>query len=182
MNKILKILPGIALLALTIECFGQKAATYQCLPCGQACDQDTYHQPGKCQHCQMDLVKISTITFKTIEPSKVCAYIKSHPNIVLLDVRTADEFNGIAEPNFGTLKKAINAPIQVLENDLTSIAHLKGREILVFCSHSHRSPRVSYLLTQSGFKNVTNMAGGMSVMPSGTCVKKIAKRSRFVSN
>jgi len=32
----------------------------------------------------------------------------------------------------------------------------------VYCSHSHRSPRASYMLSQNGFKNVTNMLGGMS--------------------
>jgi rhodanese-related sulfurtransferase len=145
---------------------------YQCLPCGQSCDNQKYNAPGKCEHCNMELVKTSSVSFKQIEPSGICAYIKSHPNAVLLDVRTKEEFEGIADPDFGTLKNAINVPIQELEKDLSKIKHLKNREILVFCSHSHRSPRASYLLTQNGFKNVTNMDGGMSVVDrSSACVK-----------
>ncbi|MBK9570546.1 MAG: rhodanese-like domain-containing protein [Chitinophagaceae bacterium] len=35
--------------------------------------------------------------------------------------------------------------------------------MVVYCSHSHRSPRASYMLTQNGFKHVTNMQQGMSV-------------------
>ncbi len=144
---------------------------YQCLPCGYDCDKITYKEPGECEHCQMPLVKTSSVTFKSVEPSLVCDYIKMHPNVVLLDVRTKEEFEGKAKPNFGTLKNAINIPVQELESKLLSISHLKDKEILVFCSHSHRSPRASYLLTQNGFTNVTNMNGGMSVVAEGECKK-----------
>jgi rhodanese-related sulfurtransferase len=159
--------------APTVNESSQTQTQYQCLPCGQDCDNEKYNEPGKCQHCHMDLVKTSSISFKRIEPSSICAYIKSHPNAVLLDVRTKEEFEGTVEHDFGTLKNAINVPIQELERDLSKVNHLKSREVLVFCSHSHRSPRVSYLLTQNGFKNVTNMDGGMSVVKaSSACVKK----------
>jgi rhodanese-related sulfurtransferase len=148
------------------------AGTFQCLPCGQECDKPVYGAAGTCDHCHMDLVKTSSIKFSNISPEKVCSYVKSHPNTILLDVRTAEEFGGRGEPNFGTLRNAINVPIQELEQSLRKISHLKDREIIVYCSHSHRSPRVSYLLTQNGFKKVINMEGGMSVMPNDNCVKK----------
>lgn len=146
-------------------------AKYQCLPCGYDCDKEIHDKPGKCAHCQMDLVPVASIKFKTIQPGQLCDYIKKHPNTVLLDVRTKEEFEGKADPNFGTLKKAINIPILDLEANLGSLAKLKNRDIIVFCSHSHRSPRASYLLSQNGFTQVTNMAGGMSVMPPGPCVQ-----------
>ena len=149
----------------------QDKELYQCLPCGYDCDKVTYEKSGTCEHCQMPLVKTSSITFKTVEPSLICDYIKKHPDAILLDVRTKEEFEGKANPNFGTLKNAINIPVQELESKLSSISHLKAKEILVFCSHSHRSPRASYLLTQNGFTNVTNMAGGMSLVPEGECKK-----------
>jgi DNA-directed RNA polymerase subunit RPC12/RpoP len=44
------------------------AASYQCMPCGRDCDNDVYDKPGKCPHCQMELVEKSTVHFKTIEP------------------------------------------------------------------------------------------------------------------
>jgi rhodanese-related sulfurtransferase len=119
----------------------------------------------------MPLVKKSTIHFKTIAPSAICTYISSHPDVVLLDVRTKEEFEGKADPNFGTLKNAINIPIQELESKLPSINQLKNKDIIVFCSHSHRSPRASYLLNQNGFTKVTNLAGGMSVMNDKRCLK-----------
>jgi len=144
---------------------------YICLPCGQDCDAATYSKPGKCPQCQMELVKKSSITFKSIQPSEICNYIKAHPNVILLDVRTKEEFEGKANPDYGTLKNAINIPVQELESKLATINSLKKKEIIVYCSHSHRSPRASYLLTQNGFANVTNMAGGMSVMKDNSCKK-----------
>lgn len=119
----------------------------------------------------MTLVKKSTVTFKTIQPNDICAYIKAHPAVVLLDVRTGDEFEGKAKQNFGVLKNAINIPVQELEKRIGKISSLKNKEIIVYCSLSHRSPAASYILTQKGFSNVTNMAGVMSVMSDNTCKK-----------
>jgi len=121
--------------------------SYQCIPCGADCDKDTYSAEGKCPHCNMKLVKKSTIHFKTIQPSEICEYVKSHPNVVLLDVRTKEEFEGKSNPNFGSLKNAINLPIQVLEEKISTLDAYKDKEVIVYCSHSHRSPRASYILT-----------------------------------
>jgi rhodanese-related sulfurtransferase len=142
---------------------------YQCLPCGQECDNQAYDGPGKCAHCQMELVKKSTITFKNISSHDICNYIAKHPSAVLLDVRTKQEFEGNHDPDFGTLENAINIPIAEIRSRLTELHKFKNKEIIVFCSHSHRSPQVSYLLTQNGFKSVSNMSGGMSVMTDSRC-------------
>ena len=146
-----------------------KNAQYQCLPCGYDCDKAVFDKPGMCSSCHMRLVDKSTVAIKNIPPNEICQYIKKHPGIVLLDVRTKEEFEGKANPNFGGLKNAINIPVQELESRMASISNLKNKEILVFCSHSHRSPQATYLLMQNGFQKVKNMAGGMSVMPDGSC-------------
>ena len=144
---------------------------YKCIPCGFDCDKVIYNEAGKCSNCQMVLVKMSTITFKNIQPSEICTYIKKHPATVLLDVRTKEEFEGKATPDFGSLQNAINIPVQELESQLASIRSLKKKEIIVYCSHSHRSPQASYLLSQNGFTKIINMAGGMSVMTDNACKK-----------
>lgn len=148
-----------------------KSHSYQCLPCGRDCDKKVYETSGKCESCQMKLVLKSSIVFKTITPEEICKYIKNHPHTVLLDVRTKEEFEGQTEPNFGGLRNAINIPIQELEMQMGKINSLKFKEIIVFCSHSHRSPQASYLLTQNGFTNVMNMSGGMSIMKDNSCKK-----------
>ena len=143
---------------------------YQCTPCGNDCDKTAYDKPGECPHCHMTLVKKSTVMFKSIQPTEICGHIAKHPEIILLDVRTREEFEGKAD-DYGTLKNAINIPIQELESRIAEINDMKEKEIIVYCSHSKRSPRASYFLTQHGFKNVTNMEGGMSTMKDNSCKK-----------
>src|SRR5689334_2983551 len=93
---------------------------YVCIPCGNDCDNTVYHSPGKCPNCNMLLVKKSTVHITNIQPTEICNYIASHPGVVLLDVRTKEEFEEKANPDFGTLKGAINIPVQVLESKLST--------------------------------------------------------------
>src|SRR4030095_6322876 len=143
MNKKRLVVPSLFLLFLVlhVQCnssnaehkaLAATAGSYQCMPCGRDCDNDVYDKPGKCTHCQMNLVEKSTVHFKTIEPSMLCQYIAGHPNVVLLDVRTKEEFEGKADPNFGTLKNAINVPVQELEKNISTLAPYKDKEIIVY--------------------------------------------------
>jgi len=144
---------------------------YRCLPCGNDCDKDIYGTEGKCTHCGMQLVVASTIRFTEVSPAAICEYIMQHPNTVLLDVRTKEEYEGTANPDFGTLKGAINIPIQELSGRLSELEKYKDKEVLVFCSHSHRSPQAAYLLNQNGYAKVVNMSGGMSAVKDTNCKK-----------
>lgn len=144
---------------------------YQCMPCGQDCDKTTFNKPGECPICHMELVKKSTVTFRSISPTEICNYLVQHPdNVVVLDVRTVAEFEGKTD-NYGTIKNAINIPIQELESRVVELNGYKDKEIIVYCSLSRRSPRASYFLSRHGFKNVVNMEGGMSVMTDNSCKK-----------
>ena len=139
------------------------AGPYVCMPCGNDCDKETYDMPGECSICHMKLVARSTITFKNISPEKLCEIMLQKPGTILLDVRTKEEFNGTSEVNYGRLKNAINIPVQELEKRMDELKPFKNKDIIVYCSHSHRSPQASYVLTQNGFSHITNMLGGMSV-------------------
>lgn len=79
------------------------------------------------------------------------------------------EYEGTSNPNFGILKGAFNIPIQELSGRLSELKKYKDEEILVFCSHSHRSPQAVYLLGQNGFAKMANMSGGMSVVKDVNC-------------
>ena len=167
----ISLLPGCGNSAAKEKTQSSLTEAYQCIPCGYDCDTTIYYAAGDCPHCSMTLVKKSSIHFNNVPVTEVCQYINEHPGIILLDVRTAEEFEGKANPDFGSLKNAINVPVQELENKLAALAPYKQKEILVYCSHSHRSPRASYILTQNGFTNVVNMSGGMSVLKDNTCKK-----------
>ena len=144
---------------------------YVCTPCGQECDELLYNKPGKCKTCMMPLIKKSTVRFKTIDPANLCNYITEHPDVVLLDVRTKGEFEGRVKDDYGTLKNAINIPIQQLEKKIKNLNPFKQKEIIVYCSHSHRSPQAAYILNKNGFNKVFNLAGGMSEVKDKRCLK-----------
>lgn len=118
----------------------------------------------------MELVDKITIKHKSVSPNDLSNFIKSTDNLVLLDVRTKEEYNGQIKPNFGILKNAIYIPISEIENGGFDRLD-KSIRILVFCSHAHRSARVSYLLTQKGFNNIINLLGGMSEVKDSTIVR-----------
>jgi len=107
------------------------AVQYQCTPCGYECDAAVHNAAGTCTHCQMPLVKKSTVNFRSFTPAELCQYIKDHPAVTLLDVRTREEFAGRTTPDFGTLKNALNIPVQELEGRLAELQNLKGKEIIV---------------------------------------------------
>ena len=144
--------------------FTNNDTAYVCLPCGYGCDTIVHDKPGMCGHCNMQLVDKKTIRFGSIDPNVLCSFIADvgKEKVVLLDVRTREEFTGKAPDKFGKLAGAINIPVQVLPKRMKELQKYKDKEIVVYCSHSHRSPMASYLLMQNGFSRVTNMEYGMS--------------------
>jgi len=148
------------------EKFGNE---YVCLPCGRDCDEKVYDNAGTCPHCGMKRVKKSTVMFGSIKPEQLCGYISKNPNVVLLDVRTREEFEGRSHSDYGALKNAINIPIQELDSRLAELNPYKNKEVIVYCSHGQRSSQASYVLMQNGFEKVKNMTGGLRVMKDDAC-------------
>jgi rhodanese-related sulfurtransferase len=74
-------------------------------------------------------------------------------NMVLLDVRTPDEFRQ------ARLKGALLIPINELERRLAEIP--KGRPVLVYCAVGSRSSLVARFLTARGYSEVYNMTDGI---------------------
>lgn len=138
------------------------ATRYVCTPCGNDCDNEVYEKPGNCRHCHMALVEKAKVAFTNVSPEELCGIVKSDQNVVLLDVRTREEYKGQDSGRYGHLKNAINIPIGELEKRIGELDAYKDREIIVYCSHSQRSPRASLLLTRKGFTRVKNMSGGLS--------------------
>jgi rhodanese-related sulfurtransferase/DNA-directed RNA polymerase subunit RPC12/RpoP len=159
--------------------FPGKATEYVCTPCGLECDRTVYDKPGTCPHCGMKLVERSNVNFKNLSFEEVCERLKANPKAVLLDVRTPGEFNGTSKQSFGHFKNAININIDELEQRMGEIEKYKGEEVIVYCSHSHRSPRATYILKTKGFRNVENVQGGVSTI---TQSEKDCLKNNFVSH
>lgn len=155
----------LILLSVLVSSIGVVAQEeYVCLPCGQSCDKTIHMGLGSCSTCNMVLVKKATVKFKDITAQEFCKRIAENKDVVILDVRSAAEFSGSSTTmeTYGHFKNAINIGIQELETRIDELSKYKNKEVLVYCSHSHRSPRASYLLDTKGFMNVKNLLGGVS--------------------
>jgi rhodanese-related sulfurtransferase len=105
--------------------------------------------------------------YKTMYAKDICGFLQQHPDLVLIDVRSAGEFydtSRFESLNQGHLKGAINLDIETMKKDMNTVNQYKGKPIVLYCSHSQRSRRVSKLLSENGFTNFYNLNGGMSVL------------------
>jgi rhodanese-related sulfurtransferase len=161
----MKTLMILLLAALSTSFAPSQKKEYVCTPCGSDCDHHVYDKPGTCSECGMPLVEKSTVKFKDLSFKEVCERLKANPKAVLLDVRTPQEFSGTAAiSTFGHFTNAININVDDLAGRIQELAKYKDQEVVVYCSHSRRSPRATYWLSTNGFSNVSNIAGGVSTI------------------
>ena len=81
--------------------------------------------------------------------------IKTGKDVVLLDVRTPEEFND------GAIANSIN--MDFYETDFSDkLSTLeKDKTYLVYCRSGKRSSNAATMLHEKGFKNVVNLEGGI---------------------
>lgn len=71
-----------------------------------------------------------------------------------IDVRTPAEFKGFHIPGF------VNLPLHQLHQKMDQLS--KDKEVVVICQSGMRSSKASKILKKAGFKNITNIKGGVS--------------------
>ncbi len=94
---------------------------------------------------------IPTITAAALRDS-----LAADTQAVVLDVRTAAEFNG----PLGHIDGAWLIPVQVLDQRLAELDSVKGQPIYVICRSGNRSKTATRILLEHRFEAV-NIAGGM---------------------
>lgn len=93
---------------------------------------------------------------KSMTVSELKEQIQKDPNIVVLDVRTAQELKG----PLGQIDGAVNIPVQNLEERISEVEKLKGKKIAVICRTGNRSARAQQILKEHGINSI-NVEGGM---------------------
>lgn len=76
------------------------------------------------------------------------------PGTQFIDVRTPGEFKG------NHIKGFKNVPLQQLGSRTNELS--QDKDVVVICQSGMRSSQASKLLKKAGFKNITNVKGGMS--------------------
>jgi len=95
--------------------------------------------------------------YKDITPAEVKARLEKGNKLVILDVRTKEEY----ESQTGHLPRAILIPVQEIEERYHELDSLTSKEIVAYCRSGVRSARASKFLGDKGFK-VLNMVGGIT--------------------
>ncbi len=112
--------------------------------------------------------------------------LKNKEKIIMLDVRTNEEFNGTHKEtwrNIGTIRDAVNFPLSQLENN-TKMLGEKNTPIIVY--HFAGGPEAftaARVLTKDGFTNVTVLYGGLfSLRWTAANIKGQSYLKDFVTN
>lgn len=77
------------------------------------------------------------------------------PDVQLVDVRTPEEFTE------GHLENAINIDITADDFDSKIAALDKEKPVMVYCKSGGRSAKASSRLNELGFKNISDLEGGI---------------------
>jgi rhodanese-related sulfurtransferase len=84
------------------------------------------------------------------------AQFEAEENAVILDVRTADEFNE------GFIANAINIDIHKGQGFIDAVEELdKDKKYYVYCRSGMRSAKACEIMNQLGFENAYNLLGGI---------------------
>ena len=91
-----------------------------------------------------------------ISASDLKAKIDAGENVLVLDVRTPEEFDG----PLGHIEGAVLIPVDQLAARVGELAESKDKEVVVVCRSGNRSMAGTRIMLENNFKAV-NMAGGM---------------------
>jgi phage shock protein E len=101
-------------------------------------------------------IAIAADNAPAIAPDKLVERMdKKDTNLVVLDVRTPEEFAS------GHIPGAVNIPHDQLPNRLAELAGAKSKDVVVYCRSGRRSAMAQETLSAQGFKSVLHLEGDM---------------------
>lgn len=101
-----------------------------------------------------DEVKEEMIYPHTVSNEELLKLVEAHENMTILDVREPAEYA------FHRIPGSISIPYGELENRMNELK--AEQEIYVICHTGHRSDMACQQLANQGFKNITNVKGGIT--------------------
>lgn len=91
---------------------------------------------------------------KQVSVAEAKTAIDEKKDAQFIDVRTVEEYDS------GHAPKAVNMPLDSLENNLAKLD--QDKPVYVICQTGRRSQKGSEILQKSGFKDIYNIKGGTS--------------------
>ncbi len=112
----------------------------------------------KKDNCKISRWQILKQKLNNLDPEDFMESFQRHPEAVLIDVRTAKEFES------GHLDGALNMDY-LAEDFWDKMEHLDPEcAYFVYCRSERRSLRACTLMQNGGFKQVYNLSGGLKAM------------------
>ncbi|MEI6222746.1 MAG: rhodanese-like domain-containing protein [bacterium] len=94
---------------------------------------------------------------QTVSPDDVQKALATKDQIVLLDVRTKDEYSQ------GKIVGSVHLPLSDLESNISSVVPDKASTIYVYCLSGGRSASAVGILSKMGYTKAFTMSGGIGM-------------------
>ena len=78
---------------------------------------------------------------------------ESNETLVLLDVRTVEEFES------GRIRNSINIPHEILLSNIDLVSEYTNEELIVYCRSGKRAALIIEALEKNGFNNIVGIEG-----------------------
>lgn len=92
-------------------------------------------------------------SFSNISPEEAKKRLDSEKGIILLDVRTKEEYDS------GHIKDSVLIPVDVVQAEAENLLKDKNAPVFVYCRSGNRSVTASNILVELGYTNVYNLGG-----------------------
>ena len=93
--------------------------------------------------------------YKDISSKQLNDMIENKQKLILLDVRTEEEYNTCRIPN------AINIPLSDLDSQIEHLLPYKDEIVVIYCRSGVRSISAAHFLRENGFKHLYNLKQGI---------------------
>ena len=111
---------------------------------------------GACAHVREWMSKPRP-PYRKLTPQVAYEMIRDSPGMLVLDLRTAQQFNG----QTGHIQRATNIPLARLPYRLLEIIPFREETILIYCETNECVEKGTSVLAASGFESIVLMDGGI---------------------
>lgn len=96
---------------------------------------------------------VTSKSFQNISPEDAKALIESDKSVIIVDVRTQEEYES------GHIVGSILLPVDTIETEASKVLTNKAAKIIVYCRSGHRSGIAATTLVGLGYTNISNLGG-----------------------
>lgn len=108
------------------------------------------------------LITSAQVTAKDINQTQLQQVMQSEQQVILLDVRTVEEFEEAHIP------KALNIPHKELAQRLAELSGAKNTQIVIYCRSGRRAEVAKQVLVKAGFNHLDHLSGDFNEWTSNS--------------